>query len=196
MSFFERNIGWLKIEVGDLWLLSTVQVKLTFVFGKFLAFWKSCKPRAPPPSTQYHVSRFWQEGGHLNSPCRTNWPLPYYTFCTKINSLLKNISDKLARFERTSKVNKYLNVSHTKKQNWKNPTKMAGKWPRFRGPRPSWQLVWAMNWVDRLRTSADKRMWSGRRAVVMVRWAAVGCGCSALIRRSSWTGSWAAGHEG
>ena len=24
-----------------------------------------------------------------------------------------------------------------------------------------------MNWVDRLRTSADKRMWSGRRAVVM-----------------------------
>ena len=26
-----------------------------------------------------------------------------------------------------------------------------------------------MNWVDRLCTSADKRMWSGRRAVVMVR---------------------------
>ena len=26
-----------------------------------------------------------------------------------------------------------------------------------------------MNWVDRLRTSADKRMWSGRRAVVMRR---------------------------
>jgi hypothetical protein len=26
-----------------------------------------------------------------------------------------------------------------------------------------------MNWVDWLRTSADKRMWSGRRAVVMVR---------------------------
>jgi len=24
-----------------------------------------------------------------------------------------------------------------------------------------------MNWVDRLRTSADKRMWPGRRAVVM-----------------------------
>ena len=24
-----------------------------------------------------------------------------------------------------------------------------------------------MNWVDRLHTSADKRMWSGRRAVVM-----------------------------
>jgi len=30
-----------------------------------------------------------------------------------------------------------------------------------------------MNWVDRLRTSADKRMWSRRRAVVMVWWAAV-----------------------
>jgi len=25
-----------------------------------------------------------------------------------------------------------------------------------------------LNWVDWLRTSADKRMWSGRRAVVMV----------------------------
>jgi len=32
---------------------------------------------------------------------------------------------------------------------------------------PSWELAWTMNWVDRLRTSADKRMWSGRRAVVM-----------------------------
>ena len=27
-----------------------------------------------------------------------------------------------------------------------------------------------MNWVDRLRTSADKRMWSGRRVVVMRTW--------------------------
>jgi len=26
-----------------------------------------------------------------------------------------------------------------------------------------------VNWVDWLRTSVDKRMWSGRRAVVMVR---------------------------
>jgi len=33
--------------------------------------------------------------------------------------------------------------------------------------RPSWELAWTMNWVDRLRTSADKRMWSGPRAVVM-----------------------------
>jgi len=73
---------------------------------------------------------------------------------------------------------------------------MAEKWPRFGRPRPSSQLGWAVNWVDRLRTSADKRMWSGRRAVVMVRWVAVGRGCSALIRRSSWTGDWAAGHEG
>ena len=73
------------------------------------------------------------------------------------------------------------------------PAKMAEKWPRFGGPRPSWELAWTMNWVDWLRT---KRMWSGRRAVVMVRWAAVGCGCSALICCSSWTGDWAAGHEG
>jgi len=32
---------------------------------------------------------------------------------------------------------------------------------------PSWELAWTMNWVDQLRTSTDKRMWSGRRAVVM-----------------------------
>jgi len=76
--------------------------------------------------------------------------------------------------------------------------KMAEKWPRFGGPQPSWELApaWTKNWVDWLRTSADKRMWSGRRAVVMVRWAVVGCGCSALIRRFSWTGDWGAGHEG
>ena len=49
----------------------------------------------------------------------------------------------------------------------KNPAKMAGKWPRFGGSWPIWELAWTMNWVDRLRTSADKRMWSGRRAVVM-----------------------------
>jgi len=48
-----------------------------------------------------------------------------------------------------------------------NPAKMAEKWPRFGGPRPSWELAWTMNWVDRLRTSADKQMWSGRRAVMM-----------------------------
>jgi len=65
---------------------------------------------------------------------------------------------------------------------------MAEKWPRFGGPQPSQQLWWAINWVDRLRTSADKRMRSGQRAVVMVRWAAVGCGCSALTRHSSWMG--------
>ena len=51
-----------------------------------------------------------------------------------------------------------------------HPAKMAendlvsgGHWPAW----PSWVLAWTMNWVDRLRTSADKRMWSGRRAVVM-----------------------------
>ena len=32
---------------------------------------------------------------------------------------------------------------------------------------PSWELAWTMNWVDRLSSSADERMWSGRRAVVM-----------------------------
>ena len=32
---------------------------------------------------------------------------------------------------------------------------------------PSWELAWTMKWVDRLCTSADKRIWSGRRAVVM-----------------------------
>ena len=53
-----------------------------------------------------------------------------------------------------------------------------------------------VNRVDWLRTSADKRMWSGWRAVMMVWWAAIGCGCSALIRRPSWTGNWTAGHEG
>ena len=37
-----------------------------------------------------------------------------------------------------------------------------------------------MNWMDRLRTSADKRMWSVRRAIVMMRWAALGCGFSGL----------------
>jgi len=58
------------------------------------------------------------------------------------------------------------------------------------------KLAACVNWVDWLRTSADKQMWSGRGAVVMVRWAAVGCGCSALIRRFSWTGDWGTGHEG
>ena len=53
-----------------------------------------------------------------------------------------------------------------------------------------------VNWVEWLRTSANKRMWSGRRAVVMMRWAAVGCGCSALIRRFLRTSDWGAGHEG
>jgi len=50
-------------------------------------------------------------------------------------------------------------------------------------PPPKWQkndlvleghgraakLGVCVNWVDWLHTSADKRMWSGRRAVVMVR---------------------------
>ena len=66
---------------------------------------------------------------------------------------------------------------------------MAGKGPRFGGPRPRAKLGACVNWVDWLRTSADKRMWSGRRAVV-------GCGCSALIRRSSLTGDWSTVHEG
>ena len=72
---------------------------------------------------------------------------------------------------------------------------MAEKWPRFGGPQPTWQLGWAVSLMDGLRASTYKRMWSGRRAVVLVWLAAVGCVCSALIRRSSWTGNWAAGHE-
>ena len=32
---------------------------------------------------------------------------------------------------------------------------------------PSWELAWTMNSLDWLRTSADKRMWSGQRAVVI-----------------------------
>jgi len=44
---FDRNIDSLKIEVGHLWLLFTVQVKLTFVFWKFLAFWKSFQNQGP-----------------------------------------------------------------------------------------------------------------------------------------------------
>jgi hypothetical protein len=30
------------------------------------------------------------------------------------------------------------------------------------------QLGWAMNWMDRLRTSADEGLYSGRRSVVVV----------------------------
>jgi len=73
---------------------------------------------------------------------------------------------------------------------------MAEKWPRFGHHGGVAKLGACVNWVNWLRTSADKRMWFGRRAVVMVGWAAVGCGCSALIHRFSWTGDWGAGHEG
>ena len=48
--------------------------------------------------------------------------------------------------------------------NWqKNDLVSGGHGPAC----PSWELALTMNWVDRLRTSADKQMWSGRRAVVM-----------------------------
>jgi len=73
---------------------------------------------------------------------------------------------------------------------------MAEKWPRFGGPQPTWQLGWAVSLMDGLRASTYKRMWSGRRAVVLVWLAAVGCGWSALICCSSWKGNWAAGHDG
>ena len=39
----------------------------------------------------------------------------------------------------------------------------GGHWPAW----PSWELAWTMNWMDWLCTSADNRMWSGRRAVVI-----------------------------
>ena len=29
----------------------------------------------------------------------------------------------------------------------RDPAKMAENWPRFGGPRPSWQLGWAVNWI-------------------------------------------------
>jgi len=58
--------------------------------------------------------------------------------------------------------------------NSKEPTSYLPKWQKNdlvswgHGPAwPNWELAWTMNWVDRLRTSADKRMWSWRRAVVM-----------------------------
>jgi len=44
-----------------------------------------------------------------------------------------------------------------------------------------------MYWVDRLRTSADTRVLSGRPTVVMVWWAAAGFDWSALTFRFSWT---------
>jgi len=56
-------------------------------------------------------------------------------------------------------------------------------WDRHCGQR----LRRAMNWVDRLRTSADERVLSGRRAVVMVWWAAAGFSCSSLTFHFSWT---------
>jgi len=46
------------------------------------------------------------------------------------------------------------------------PKKKPPKWQKNdlvsggHGPQWSWRLAWTMNWVDRLRTSADKRMWS------------------------------------
>ena len=49
------------------------------------------------------------------------------------------------------------------RQNGRKMTSFRGTWAVW----PSWELAWTMNWVDRLRTRADKRMWSGRRAVVM-----------------------------
>jgi len=52
---------------------------------------------------------------------------------------------------------------------------MAEKWPRFGGPRQRGQTGACVNWVDWLRTSSDKRVWSGRRAVVMGCWLLLFC---------------------
>jgi len=91
-----------------------------------------CDPQIIPPHTYF--LDFWiflrvvcptppglgvaQEEGKINWPCLTNWPLLYYTNCTKINLLLKNISDKLAKFEQTNAIlveyiqnKRHLNVS-------------------------------------------------------------------------------------
>ena len=56
---------------------------------------------------------------------------------------------------------------------------MAEKSPRFGGPRPSWELAWTMNWVDRLHTSADKRIGLDGRAS----WCQVGLPAQSLPRR-------------
>jgi len=47
------------------------------------------------------------------------------------------------------------------------------------------QLGRAMNWVDRLCTSAYEQVLSQRRAVVIARWAVVGFSCSSLTFRFS-----------
>ena len=47
------------------------------------------------------------------------------------------------------------------------------------------QLGQAMNWVDRLLTSANERVLSGRPAVVIAWSAVVGFGCSSLTFRFS-----------
>jgi len=54
------------------------------------------------------------------------------------------------------------------------------------------QLGWAMNWMDRPRTSANERMLSGRRAVVIAWWAGAGFGrffidLSFLREQSPWS---------
>ena len=62
ISLFERNIGWLNIKVQDLWLLSTVQVKLTFVFWKLIAFWKSFQNQGALKTVVRPASEFWVLG--------------------------------------------------------------------------------------------------------------------------------------
>jgi len=118
----------------------------------------------------------------LQHTCNTleHWIEDHLYDRTQVHSLLFHFSQEC------SNVGKIFRVI----QRWcevRNAAERAYTETKKPSPQPSCQLGWAMNWVDRLRTSADKRMWSGRRAVVMVWWAAVGCGCSALIRRSSWT---------
>ena len=69
---------------------------------------------------------------------------------------------------------------------WTIRNKKNGKWRKcesyFRASTP-WLA--AMNWVDRLHTSVDERVLSGRRAVVIAWWAAAGFGCSSLTLRFS-----------
>jgi hypothetical protein len=52
---------------------------------------------------------------------------------------------------------------------WKTPPKWQKNDLVSGGHGRAAKLGACVNWVDWLRTSADKRMWSGRRAVVMVR---------------------------
>jgi len=92
---------------------------------------------------------------HLNRPCLTNWPLRYYTFCTKMISLLKKISVMLAKSNGQTLLVKYitseqyLNVSP--KKNRINgtvwfPTCVAKKWLFCTRCEKNWHFGRYLSW--------------------------------------------------